>query len=379
MCGIKRLLRIAAVGALAVMSVTAIGTNSVSAEDSILRDHKIGFVLNSKAMSVYQTPDSKAECPTGFNDGPREQFVKLFPEGRQQRTVVDTQLAYESEWWSPQKEGWEPQVFKSPAGNIAVGLNLDGKIGPNDFTSPDGTKGIDNQMYRVVGCIVGWRGPEGQSRHFVKSYQQKFEYNRTMFEITEVDSLVNDPDVTVTLYRGLEPLFSNAAGDFIAGGSQRIDYRWGKEFIHAVKGKIKDGVLTTDPKRVMMPESTARGVPKMDVHDWRLNLRLTETSAEGQMGGYIDIERFYNALGQNWGTHHRAYGQESLPSEYRALYRFADAVPNAEGVNTAISTSWDVKFSQVYIIHASQQVAADAGIVVVVSRHNKQKTSGIFD
>ena len=41
------------------------------------------------------------------------------------------------------------------------------------------------------------------------------------------------------------------------------------------------------------------------------------------------------------------------------MYRFADAVPNAEGVNTAISTSWDVKFSQVYIIHAPQQVAAD--------------------
>jgi len=357
MRGIKRLLSTTAVSALAAVSMTAISTSGASAEESILKDRKIGFVLNSKAMSVYQTPDSKAECPNGFNDGPREQFVKLYPEG-QKRTVVDTQLAYESEWWGPQKEGWEPQAFKSPAGNIAIGLNLDGKVGPNDFTSPDGEKGIDNQMYRVIGCIVGWRGPEGQSRHFVKSYQQKFEYNRTMFEITEVDSLVNDPDVTVTLYRGREPLYSNAAGDFIAGGSQRIDYRWGKDFIHTVKGKIVDGVLTTEPKRVMMPESTARGVPKMDVHDWRLNLKLTETSAEGLMGGYIDIERFYNALGQNWGTHHRSYGQESLPSEYRALYRFADAVPNAEGVNTAISTSWDVKFSQVYIIHAPQQVAA---------------------
>ncbi len=352
MRGFKMLLSTTALAAATMIA------GSAAAEDSILKDRKIGFVLNSKAMAVYQTADAKAECPNGFNDGPREQFVKFFPES-QKRTVVDTQLKYEQEWWNPTTDtSWEPQQFKQPAGNIAIGLNLDGKVGPNDFTSPDGETGIDNQIYRVIGCIVGWRGPEGQSRHFVRSYQQRFDYNRTMFEITEVDSLTNDPDVTVTLYRGRDPLFANAGGDFIGGGSQRIDYRWGKQFIHAVKGKIVDGVLMTEPKRVTMPESTARGVPKMDIHEWRLKLKLTETSAEGLMGGYIDVERFYNALGQNWGTHHRSYGQESLPSEYKALYRNADAVPDASGRNTAISAAWDVKFSQVYIIHSPQQVAS---------------------
>ena len=355
MRGLKKLLTTTA---LAALSITAVGAGSASADESILKDRRIGFVLNSKAMAVYQTADAKAECPNGFNDGPREQFVKFFPEGAK-RTVADTQLKYEQEWWNPTTDAsWEPQPFKEPQGGIAIGLNLDGKVGPKDFTSPDGEKGIDNQLYRVIGCIVGWRGPEGQSRHFVKSYQQKFDYNRTMFEITDVDSLTNDPDVTVTLYRGRDPLYSNAAGDFIAGGSQRIDMRWGKQFIHSVKGKIVDGVLITEPKRVSMPESTARGVPKMDIHEWRLKLKLTETSAEGLMGGYIDIERFYNALGQNWGTHHRSYGQESLPSEYKALYRNADFAPDANGRNTAISAAWDVKFSQVYIIHPAQQVAS---------------------
>lgn len=335
--------------------VTVIG--SASAEKAILKDRKIGFVLNSKAMAVYQTPDGKAECPHGFNDGPREQFAKFFPEG-QKRTVADTQLKYESEWWHPTTDAsWEPQPFKEPQSAIALGLNLDGKVGANDFRSPDGEVGIDNQLYRVIGCIVGWRG-DGQSRHFVKSYQQRFDYNRTMFEITDLDSLTNDPEVTVTLYRGRDPLHSSASGDYIAGGSQRIDYRWGNQFIHTVKGKIVDGVLTTEPKRVTMPESTARGVPKMDIHEWRLKLKLTDTSAEGLMGGYIDVERFYNALGQNWGTHHRSYGQESLPSEYRALYRNADAVPGADGRNTAISAAWEVKFSQVHVIHAPPQVAS---------------------
>ena len=326
------------------------------ADDGILKDRRIGFALNYKAMATYQTPDGKIECPDGFNDGPREQFVKLYPEGAK-RTVADSQLKFESEVWVPRAGGFEPQPFREPKGGIAIGLNLDGKVGPNDFTSPDGEKGVDNQLYRVIGCVVGWRGPDGQARHFVKTYQQKFNYNRTMFEITDVDSLVDDPDVTVTLYRGREPLLVNAAGDFIAGGSQRVDARWGKDFIHNMKGKIVDGVLTTAPKHVVMPESTARGVPKMDIHEWRVKLKLTETGAEGLMAGYIDVERFYNALGQNWSTHHRAYGAESLPSEYRALRRNADAMPDAEGVNQAISAAWEVKFSQVYVIHASPQVA----------------------
>ena len=354
MHGFKKLATATAIGVLAVAGVTAVGTHSASAEKPILKDRKIGFVLHSKQMAVYQTPDGKAECPNGFNDGPREQFAKFFPEG-QKRTVVDTQLKYESEWWHPTTDAsWEPQPFKEPRSAISIGLDLDGKIGPNDFTSPEGEKGIDNQLYRVIGCIVGWRD-EGQSRHFVKSYQQRFDYNRTMFEITDVDSLVDDSDVTVTLYRGRDPLYSNASGDYVAGGSQRVDYRWGGQFIHAVKGKIVGGVLMTEPKRVTMPESTSRGVPKMDIHEWRLKLKITEAGAEGLMGGYIDIERFYNALGQNWGTHHRSYGQESLPSEYRALYRNADAVPDASGRNTAISAAWNVKFSQVYVIHAPQQ------------------------
>ena len=48
----------------------------------------------------------------------------------------------------------EPEV----TGRIADGFNLDGKIGANDFVSPDGEKGIDNALYRAWGCDAPWRG-----------------------------------------------------------------------------------------------------------------------------------------------------------------------------------------------------------------------------
>jgi hypothetical protein len=75
------------------------------------------------------------------------------------------------------------------------------------------------------------------------------------------------------------------------------------------------------------------------------------------MGGYLDIERLHNNLGQKWGTHYRSYGQESISSEYRAMLRNADAYPDKDGHNAFISSAWEIKFKQVFIIHPNPAVA----------------------
>ncbi len=59
--------------------------------DFVPKDGKIGYAMTDLYWAIYQTPDAKQECPKGFNDGPREQFDKLFPAGKK-RTVADTQL-----------------------------------------------------------------------------------------------------------------------------------------------------------------------------------------------------------------------------------------------------------------------------------------------
>ena len=48
----------------------------------------------------------------------------------------------------------QPQVTS----RIGDGFNLDGKIKASDFVSPDGEKGIDNNLYRAWGCDAPWRG-----------------------------------------------------------------------------------------------------------------------------------------------------------------------------------------------------------------------------
>ena len=312
----------------------------------------IGYVMTDLFWAVYQTPDGKAECPRGYNDGPREQFEILFPEGSK-RTVIDTQLKQEIETWHPTTEP-DPLPFLDVEGELSFGLNLDGETGPNDFTHPNGERGIDNEVYRAVGCIIGFRGPDGVEVIFQNKAITDRRYNRMMIELTGVDDLTTDDDVTITLYRGLDRLLTDATGmKVMAGGSQRVDMRWGATLVRQTRGKIVDGVLTTEPIAAMVMPWMNLNVPSIHIfRDMRLELKLTPTSAEGLLAGYADVDAWYRQLIRNDSTHHLSNGQISGISLYKALRRLADAYPDPEtGANTAISTALDVKMTQVFIVH----------------------------
>ena len=140
-----------------------------------ITNRTIGYVLTNKAWAVYQTPSGKDECPNGMNDGPREQFKVLFPEDGTKRTMAETQFVREGENWFPAENepiapNGKPLPYLEPQGKTGIGLNLDGKIGPNDFTSPTGETGIDNQLYRAIGCVAGFRGPDGAYTFFQNDY-----------------------------------------------------------------------------------------------------------------------------------------------------------------------------------------------------------------
>ncbi len=330
-----------------------------SSEGVVIYNRTIGYVMSDIHWAMYQTKDAKAECPNGFNDGPREQFKALFPDDGKKRSVVDTQLARERAQWFPKltDDGF---AFKEGTGRFAYGLNLDGKTGPNDFTSPDGEKGIDNQMWRALGCIANYRGPEGTLYHFTNNYMLRHNYNRFLIEITDVDSLTDDPDVTVTSYRGLDSVLTDATGNTpLPGGSQRVDMRWGKQFIQRYKGKIENGVLITEGKDSYIPATAAfEDVTVQYIRDMRFKLKLTADFGDGFMAGYTDVAAFYRQLNESWSTHHQSYGQESAPSLYRALHKLADAYPDANGKNTAISSALQVKFTQVFLQHPARETAA---------------------
>ncbi|HIN89850.1 MAG TPA: hypothetical protein EYN04_04350, partial [Porticoccaceae bacterium] len=299
-------------------------------------------------------PDAKQECPRGFNDGPREQFEQLYPyhEGL---TVEETQLKQEIETWHPSTEpdGFE---FLEVEGEISWGLNLDGEVGPNDFVHPNGSPGIDNEVYRAVGCVIGFRGPDGVEFIFQNKAIVDERYNRMMVELTEVDDLENDDNVTVTVYRGMDRLLTDATGSRVMpGGTQRVDRRWGQNLIRQVEARIVDSVLITEPIGDLIIPWQNLSVPSIQLfRDARFELDLSAEGATGLLAGYADVDTWYYQLIRNDSTHHLSNGQISGISLYKALRRLADAYPDPEtGENTAISTALDIKMTQVFIADES--------------------------
>ena len=344
---------VSGVAVCAVLAVTGLATTQpVEADEteaSHLRDGRIGYVTTDLHWSVYQTPDVNADCPKGLNgNGPRETFKALYPQGG---SVENTQLARESLKLFPQdKPAQFPYILAT--GPTAIGLNLDGKVGPNDFVSPTGEPGINNNLFRVIGCNAQYRAPEGQLQLFANKLIRGFNFDRIMIELTHVDNLANADNVEVTLYRGRDPLLLDATGEKVApGGSQRVDLHYGKQLIQHMHGKIVNGVLTTDPIDGRWPWAIYFDVPTvLHIRDMRLSLKLTPNSADGLIAGYTDVDSYYHWL-TSWSTHHLAYGRLDPSEFYWALRQNADAYPDEKGTMTAISSAITVNMAQVFIEH----------------------------
>ena len=324
-------------------------------------DGRIGYAMTNLFWAVYQTDDASEECPNGFNDGPREQFTALFPEIGA-TTVEESQLKQEIATWHPTPDA-DGFTFHEVEGKYSWGLDLDGEVGVNDFVHPDGTPGIDNEVYRAVGCVIGFRGPDGVEFIFQDKAIIDERFNRMMIELSDVDSLENDDQVEVAVYRGMDRLLTDGTGlSVMAGGSQRIDTRWGRQLIRRTTGTIRNSVLTTEPIGEFVMPWQNLSVPTFQIfRDMRLKLDLTSTSANGVLAGYTDVDTWYTQLIRNDSTHHLSNGQISGISLYKALRRLADAYPDAEsGHNTAISTALNVKMVQVFVVHPPGGVDMEA-------------------
>lgn len=347
-------------GVLSLGVALPVQAQTLSEGGSALRDGRIGYVITHRYWALYETPGGRTECPQGLNEGPREQFKRLFPEDGRRRSVVEAQLAREGEQWHPQT-GVANLPFHEARGSTSYGLNLDGRVDADDFSSPEGEPGIDNQMYRAMGCIATYRD-DGSLYHFENNFMQTYPDSRLLIELSEVDDLTNDDEVVVTTYRGMDGLFGDATGEkYLPGGTQRVDGLWSDKYIHRLRGRIVDGVLTTEPiDRIVVPWAMTANVTSYQVfRGMQLRLELTPEGAKGLLAGYVDVEGFHLATNTNLSTHHQSYGQLSSPSLYAAMKRLADGYPDESGQNTAISAAVEMNFVQVFVQHppAGQRVA----------------------
>jgi hypothetical protein len=341
-----------AAGRLALLTAGALlAAGAAVAEDAAPEGRSIAYVITNLSWALRSTPEM-TECPRGLNDGVREQFKLLFPEvaGRP-REFADTQLRRQIESYHPTTAPDE-LPFLEGEGSVAPGLDLDGVTGPEDFSGPDGTRGVDNQMHRVLGCIANYRAPDGPIRFFEDEMILRENYNRLIVQLHGVDSLHDDPEVEVMIFRGRDKALVDAGGlKALPGGTQRIDTRWGTRYVRRTRGRIAQGVLTTEPVDLLFPWDAFYMPTDQFMWGARLHLALTPAAAEGLIAGYTDIETWYLHMLRNWSAHYQSYGKSSGPSIYKAMRRLADGVPDpATGANRAISSALAAKFSEVRVL-----------------------------
>ncbi len=247
-------------------------------------------------------------------------------------------------------------------GRFGYGFNLDGRgeASPNSYEDPDThEKGIDNQLFRAIGCIQSYRG--GGQRPLTVEY--KWSYSRShmpawLISVTG-DDLGHDGPVEVKIENAIDPADTlDANGDVQAGISYRVDpdTRWH----NVLAGRIVNGVVTAGPGDInLLADSYLQ--PVYDFRQARLRLTIRpDGKAMGMLGGYAAWYPFYWSNAKGGYIDERGFGVDA-PALYYALRKSADADPDpVTGENRAISAAYMIEAVPAFAIKAEGGKTAEA-------------------
>jgi hypothetical protein len=360
-----------------IAAISLAATRTSGAENLPPEKKTIGLVLTTWVPAVYETKEKK-ECPAGFHSTNKENWLAQHPTEEQRaeftRRYVQLgpasaggtvpELYLQNRGPNGENVDYNPSLVKDPLplkevqSKIAYGDNLDGtadgQATPNSckhekFVSPEGEQGVDNQLYRVIGCLASWR-EGGFNIAFYKPQLLTIPMNRVLIEISNVDNELNDDHVDVTVYKGVDRIVLDGAGKPIPWETQRIDVRFPK-YISKTTGRIVNGVLITDPVDMHFAMFSITSEGERYIRDTRLRLKLNETTAEGMLSGYEDLHTWWKAYSNNYVDTVDSIGNWSPPAFHEAAFRLADGHPDPKtGQCTAISAAYHVDAVRAYIV-----------------------------
>jgi hypothetical protein len=234
----------------------------------------------------------------------------------------------------------------SPVTRVALGIDLDSKRGREDFTSPDGRQGIDNQLLRVTGCVPGMRGRRGYANQTPNARRADGNIV-TLIEVSGIDDLRNDPEVEIALIHSKDrPVKDNSGKNFIPNYSYRpTDNPNFALFNLRVKGRIVNGVFESEqiPRYFYTPGQGA----STEFFDARIRLEPQEDgSVKGYLAGYVDWRRSIIGSGYSEGLFN--FRSESL---YYAYRRYADGLRDPlTGEMNGISTVFEIDTVPAFLV-----------------------------
>lgn len=387
--------------AVSALALTATQVNGqADLVTPVLRNGEIGFVISHMSPAMADTPRAVA-CPDGLAISTNDLYKKsLTPEAAAAhdlalKTALDSSgngfsgyydARTHAEWKNAdgsficlKPDGAPTDPYYKTAVNVredkVEGLDLDGKVSRakggaaaggcpgQDFTGVDGKGGIDNQFYRVFACTKGFQ--ESSSFGMISFDADMLQGSWTLlFKLSGVDNLRNDDSVEVGVYSSTDPLQLDGAGGVMPNFT--YDATTNSRYRATTKGRIVNGVLTTDPVDLRFTVKFNGQNPTFEhyIRGARFQMEIgADGKASGYLAGYNDIESYYK--------NRIAYANDplisSLTSEnggytcsgvYQALQRFADGNRDpATGKCTSISAALKVKASPAFVL-VPQAVAA---------------------
>ena len=285
-----------------------------------------------------------AKLPAGFQPGQPatpQQMDELaalngLPEHRGKVAYLNHMLVY-SACSNPEDFPALAQGYRPYDGKQAAGMNLDGKRDAHDFTSPDGEQGIDNQLWRTIGCTKTFieNGDPKVARSLFLSAAAP-----TIIELRGLKqkSSMNAAHVTVNIYAGLDPVTRDGRGGALAFSSYRLAPDLSLRA--TTHGVLVNGVLTTDPVDMKLNfKEQIIDAPRV-IRGGRIRMTIKpDGGVEGMIAGYYTIDSFWMSIEQM--TQPGAdVGGISCPGVHDAIGKFADGYPDPKtGRNTALSAA----------------------------------------
>ena len=343
----------------------------------------LGFVITDYNLAGYETKYFD-ECPEGLAIGNDELWWKaLSPQDRDKLTnsgliePVDPPRRPTAALRGPNKEDvcWNPTITKDPPlrvikGKIGRGFNMDGTedgkataktCAHEKFTSPDGSTKVDNQMYRILGCIYGWRRGNYMEGHANRERRDSSQ-GIILVEVSDVDDVKNDPSVTVTYYSTVDLLQKDSAGGILPWASYRPSDT--PHYGAKAKGKIVDGHVIAEPVDARLPLFGNNVTGDMIYKGLRLDLDLTKAAPDGSYSGLLAGYRDF----ENWWDYIRKIefltvtGQWSCPAIWVASQELADGYPDPKtGKCTAISEAMDITAVPAFVVPREARTAQAQG------------------
>lgn len=355
--------------ALAALLAAAGGTSSAVAQSlpAPPPNGELGFVLTAFAPAIYQ---GKGDCPEGLTNTVRENYLQTLPESERTRLA---QAANEEELtrrWKAYSVGanntnicanaelFERPIQKIIRGKVARGLNLDGDptdgssaadVCPHEnFTSPSGETGVDNQAYRAMGCTRNYRGVDGVAGDIVKGYNNFLATGEhaSVLLLRDVQSLQNDDEVQILFATTDDRPTLDSKQNFIRGASFTVSDN--PHWRNALQGRIVNGVLTTKPADIRLTRRFGIGGIRGERLEWNLRrarFQLTfqpDGSLKGLLGAYQPYDQV-TQMTRTGGIGAALVAGIDCAAELSTLKKLADGLRDPKtGQCTAISTALDI-------------------------------------